>query len=111
MRVFGLPRYSQIIEPYMFGDPWRKKTCLWLKGLPPLIPTIAPEIPRGLWVGSTSARRDPTIRERYELHSNRDAKRRSKTFPGIARAMAEQWAGDAREAADAPADGEELPVL
>lgn len=91
MRIFGLPSYSQIIEPFMFGDPWRKRTCLWLKGLPPLIPTEAPVEPRGLWVGSTSARRDPSIKQRYELHSNRDPKRRSKTFPGIARAMACQW--------------------
>ena len=94
MKVFGLPKYSQIIEPYMFGDPWRKRTCLWLKGLPPLVAmTVAPVEPKGLWVGSTSKRRDPTINQRYELHSNRDPKRRSKTFPGIARAMAEQWAG------------------
>lgn len=91
MRCFGLPRYSQIIEPWMFGAPWRKRTCLWLKGLPPLISTEAPVKPLGLWVGSTSARRDPTIKQRYELPSNRDPKRRSKTFPGIARAMAEQW--------------------
>lgn len=93
MKCFGLPPYTEIIEPYMFGDPWRKRTCLWLKGLPPLIPTEAPVQPLGLWIGSTSARRDPTIRERYILHSNRDQKKRSKTFPGIARAMAEQWAG------------------
>lgn len=92
MKCFGLPPYSQIVEPYMFGDPWRKRTCLWLKGLPPLTPTNPVE-PLGLWVGSTSARRDPTINQRYILHSNRDQKRRSKTFPGIARAMAEQWAG------------------
>lgn len=92
MSVFGLPRYSQIIEPYMFGDPWRKRTCLWLKNLPPLVAMMeAPVEPRGLWVGSTSKRRDPTIKQRYELHSNRDPKRRSKTFPGIARAMAIQW--------------------
>lgn len=96
LSIFGLPRYSQIIEPYMFGDPWRKRTCLWLKGLPPLIMREAPVEPRGLWVGSTSLRRDPSVKERYELHSNRDPKRRSKTFPGIARAMAEQWAGDMR---------------
>lgn len=97
MGIFDLPRYSQIIEPYMFGDPWRKRTCLWLKGLPPLVAMMeAPVEPRGLWVGSTSRRRDPTIKQRYELHSNRDPKRRSKTFPGIARAMALQWAGDAR---------------
>lgn len=97
MKCFGLPPYSQIIEPYMFGDPWRKRTCLWLKGLPPLIPMEAPVEPLGLWVGSTSARRDPTIHQRYILHSNRDQKRRSKTFPGIAHAMAVQWAGENKE--------------
>lgn len=90
MKCFGLPRYTQIIEPYMFGDAWRKRTCLWLKGLPPLTPTNAVE-PKGLWVGSTSANRDPSIYTRYELHSNRNQKRRSKTFPGIALAMATRW--------------------
>lgn len=100
MKCFGLPRYSQIIEPYMFGDPWRKRTCLWLKGLPPLIPMEAPVEPMGLWVGSMSARRDPSVKQRYTLKSNRDQKTRSKTFPGIARAMALQWAGDIREAKD-----------
>lgn len=95
MKCFNLPPYSQIIEPYMFGDPWRKRTCLWLKGLPPLVAMMeAPVEPQGLWVGSTSARRDPTIHQRYILHSNRDQKRRSKTFSGIARAMAIQWAGE-----------------
>ena len=99
MKVFNLPRYSQIIEPYMFGDPWRKRTCLWLKGLPPLVAMQeAPVEPLGLWVGSTSQRRDPTVKQRYILNSNRDQKIRSKTFPGIARAMAMQWAGDIREA-------------
>ena len=34
-RYWRMPPYSQIIEPYMFGDPWRKRTCLWLRGLPP----------------------------------------------------------------------------
>ena len=92
MGCFGLPKYSQIIEPYQFGDPWRKRTCLWLRGLPLLKPTNVVE-PLGLWVGSTSARRDPSIRERFILHSNRDPKRRAKTFPGIARAMADQWGG------------------
>lgn len=92
MKCFGLPRYDQIIEPYMFGDPWRKRTCLWLKGLPQLKPTNIVE-PMGLWVGATCANRDPTIYTRYKLNSNRDPKIRSKTFPGIARAMAEQWGG------------------
>ena len=85
LRIWNLPPYTQWIEPYMFGDPWRKRTCLWLRGLPPLTPTNAVE-PRGLWVGSNS-KRDSA----YELKSHRDAKTRSKTFPGIARAMAEQW--------------------
>lgn len=92
LKCFGLPKYDQIIEPFMFGDPWRKRTCLWLRNLPPLQPTNIVE-PRGLWVGSTCATRDPDIYDKYELHSNRDPKRRAKTFPGIARAMAEQWAG------------------
>lgn len=87
---------SQIIEPYMFGDPWRKRTALWLRGLPPLIMTEAAEIPTGCWVECKSLRKDPTYRARYPVRGKRSAKERSKTFPGIARAMAEQWAGDAR---------------
>lgn len=93
LKCFGLPAYDQIIEPYYFGDPWRKRTCLWLKGLPKLMSTQIVE-PKGLWVGSTSAKRDPMIRQKYELHSNRDPKRRAKTFQGIAKAMAEQWGGN-----------------
>lgn len=85
LKIWGLPQYTQIIEPYMFGDPWRKSTCLWLEGLPKLTPTDLVE-PRGLWVGSSSKRSSA-----YELRSKRDPKERSKTFPGIARAMAEQW--------------------
>ena len=92
LKCFGLPRYNQIIEPYMFGDPWRKRTCLWLKGLPNLQPTDT-VVPLGLWVGSTSATRDPSTYTKYVVHPNRDPKRRAKTFQGIARAMAEQWAG------------------
>lgn len=75
---------SQIIQPWMFGHGETKATCLWLKGLPPLIPT---EI-----VGGVHEHRI------WRMSPGPDrAKLRSKTFPGIARAMAEQWAGDARE--------------
>lgn len=72
---------DQIIQPWMFGHGETKSTCLWLKGLPKLTPT---EI-----VGGREQRiwRMPPGPER--------AKERSKTFPGIARAMAEQWAGKA----------------
>ena len=90
LKCFGLPPYSQIIEPYMFGDPWRKRTCLWLINLPILMATDI-VVPKGLWVGSTCANRDPKIYTKYELTSIRDQRRRSKTFPGVARAMAEQW--------------------
>jgi hypothetical protein len=100
-KIHGLPKYDQIIEPYMFGDPWKKRTCLWLRGLPPLIATDLVE-PQGLWVGATSSRRDAHVYSRYALKSKRDSKTRSKTFPGIARAMALQWAGDAREVQDEP---------
>ena len=94
LRYFGLPEYTQIIEPYMFGDPWRKRTCLWLRGLPLLEATnvVDPEV---LWVGSTSSRREATrkVQSRYTLASHRNSKTRAKTFPGIAAAMAEQWGG------------------
>lgn len=96
MKVWGLPDYDQIIEPFQFGDPWRKRTCLWLKNTPPLRPTEVVK-PLGLWVGSTSGRRDATVYSRYALQSKRDPRLRSKTFPGIARAMAEQWAGKREE--------------
>ena len=92
LKRYGLPPYNQVIEPFMFGHPWRKKTCLWLRGLPQLMATDV-VVPEGLWVGSTSGRKDKTIYSRYRLPSNRSAKRRAKTFPGIAQAMAEQWGG------------------
>lgn len=91
LRLFNLPPYSQIIEPYMFGDPWKKRTCLWLRGLPKLVPTDLVE-PLGLWVGSTSGRPGTgRVKSSYILASHRDQKMRSKTFPGIASAMAAQW--------------------
>jgi hypothetical protein len=98
LRWFKLPKYSQIIEPYMFGDPWKKRTCLRLRGLPDLVETNMVE-PKGLWVGSTSGRDGCTgrIKSGYTLSSHRDAKTRAKTFPGVAQAMAEQWGGDIRE--------------
>lgn len=91
LRLFNLPPYSQIVEPYMFGDPWKKRTCLWLRGLPNLVPTDLVE-PLGLWVGSTSGRSGTgRVKSSYTLASHRSQKMRSKTFPGIASAMAEQW--------------------
>ena len=87
MGCFGLPKYSQIIHPYMFGDPWYKRTCLWVRGLPVLIPTEAQVEPTGYWVQRSGQR------AKGFMGGHRDPKMRSKTLPGIARAMAEQWAG------------------
>ena len=78
---------DQIIEPYWFGDPFEKRTCLWLKGLPCLEPTdmVEPE-PRKVYASGKSM--PPWCANA----SGKDRKKiRSKTFPGIAKAMAEQW--------------------
>jgi hypothetical protein len=88
--VYQMPQYTQVIEPYYFGEPWSKKTCLWLKGLPPLLPTeLVHDHKPYCSSGSYSRSHDP----KYKGASRRGgaAKSRSKTFPGIAKAMAEQW--------------------
>lgn len=81
---------DQIIQPYMFGDPFEKKTCLWLKGLPKLEPTnvVEPE-PRKVYESGKTM--PPWYADAWHLPPKERAKARSKTFPGIARAMAEQW--------------------
>ena len=82
-RVYELPKYTQVIQPWMFGHPVQKRTCLWLKGLEPLKPTEIVEerqsskVP-GNWFNKGGKERQ---------------KNRAKTFPGIAVAMAEQWGG------------------
>lgn len=78
---------DQIIQPYMFGDPYEKRTCLWLKGLPPLTPTniVKPE-PRQQIKGGKSM---PTWYSNAPKAER--AKIRSKTFPGFAKAMTTQW--------------------
>lgn len=89
LKIFGLPPYSQIIQPYMFGDEWLKTTCLWLRKLPPLFATDI-VVPSGRWVETTSHVRALGSGE-WANKGKKSAKERSKTFPGIAAAMAEQW--------------------
>lgn len=88
---------DQIISPNYFGDHARKKTCLWLKGLHPLVPTdvVDPgEIrPGGYSVAAGAYYARDENGKSLRWSDPRTAKIRSKTFPGIARAMAEQWAG------------------
>ena len=83
---------NQIINPWQFGDAFEKKTCLWLKGLPELTPTNIVEIPpREKFESGKSM--PSWYAEAWHLPKEERAKLRSKTFPGIAKAMAEQWAG------------------
>lgn len=96
--IFNLPKYSQVIQPYMFyGEehPYTKKTLLWLKGLP-LLQSINSVTPIGPYCpsGSYSFVHDKSKRG-YAKRGN-DAMERSKTFTGIAKAMAEQWGGNIR---------------
>lgn len=81
---------DQIIQPYMFGDPFEKKTCLWLKGLPQLKPTntVQPPPRKKFESGKTMP---AWYAEVWHLSKEERAKVRSKTFPGIAKAMADQW--------------------
>ena len=83
---------SQIIHPYMFGDPARKATCLWLKGLPKLTPTDMVE-PVIIHYQNGNGTDNPWHMDTLKLPPKERAKARSKTFPGIAAAMAEQWGG------------------
>lgn len=90
MKRFEIPKYSQIIQPYEFGEPVSKKTAIWVKGLPTLKPTNnigkdSVEMVEWEYQGK---------RKSCSKWYNRNAgnpKARSKTFQGIAKAMAEQW--------------------
>lgn len=77
---------DQIIQPWMFGHDASKATCLWLKGLPPLVPTnILPKPESGRWGNQTPSGQN-------KLAPSKDRwKERSKTYQGIADAMAAQW--------------------
>ena len=89
MKLIGLPPYTQAIQPYEYGHPYSKRTCLWLRGLPKLEPTEVldhhePYVNGGCKDAHGNYRR-------FQGRKERDPKIRSKTFEGIAKAMAEQW--------------------
>ena len=88
MKLANLPPCTQVIQPWEFGHPYSKRTCLWLKGLPPLWPTLIygyhkPYVNGGCHTKDGKRRKCEGI-----AFSQRE---RSKTFPGIAAAMADQW--------------------
>ena len=93
---------NQIIHPYHFGDPYSKSTCLWLKGLPPLLYNkknenikqkelafagLPNEVDKGEFVTFPSGKR----MAKWYNEASGNGHLRSKTFPGIAKAMANQW--------------------
>lgn len=82
-RIFDMPPHTQEIQPYQFGHPVQKKTRLWLRGLPELKPTNEIDYKCSCHESGT-----------WFMKGGKDRqKNRSKTFPGIAKAMAEQWGG------------------
>lgn len=91
MKIVDLPPYTQAIQPYEYGHPYSKRTCLWLKGLPKLQPTEIVK-PLGSWVNGGSKKPDGSPRK-TKVPGAKNKKERSKTFSGIAAAMAEQWGG------------------
>jgi hypothetical protein len=80
----NLPKYDQIIQPYEHGHDYSKKTCLWLKGLPKLEPTKKVEL---TYITTKNGHRYT----KGWYYTPRNSIDRSRTFPGIAKAMAEQW--------------------
>lgn len=91
LRIIELPTPTQIIQPYQFGHPYSKATLLWLRGIPPLKPTkvlteYKPYLPSNTGAYSRGAGGSKGVAH--------DARTASKTFRGIAQAMAAQWAGD-----------------
>lgn len=75
MRRACLPPYNQIVQPYDFGHPYSKRICLWLRGLPPLLPMGGYYVQYRQW----------------NKHCAGNARRRSHFWTGIAEAMAKQW--------------------
>jgi len=81
---------DQIINPFQFGDPYKKKTCLWLKNLPKLQETnvVTPEAD---YCAPSGKRMPKWYADAWKLPKDKRSLLRSKTFPGIAEAMAKQW--------------------
>jgi hypothetical protein len=90
-KVYDYPEPTQDIQPYEYGHPFTKKTLLWERGVKPLRPTNV-VVPERTWCPSGSYSGKHNEKHRGMFTKDR-ARNRSKTFPGIAKAMAEQWGG------------------
>lgn len=91
-KIFELPKYTQIIHPYYFGEPFQKRTCLWLKGLQPLVWDKDNAVkPPPLFHLKTNGKAINWVEGLKGMSSKDRWKARSTTFQSIADAMAEQW--------------------
>ena len=88
LKVVGLPKESQVIQPYQFGHPYSKRTLLWLKNLPELKPTNILKEYKPFLPSNTSQFAKGKGGSRGIAKNSKEA---SKTFRGVAKAMAEQW--------------------
>ena len=88
LKIVDLPVPTQKVQPYQFGHPYSKCTCLWLKGLPALKPTSIVGEYKPYLQSNTGGFARGKGGSRGIAHNAKDA---SKTFPGIAKAMAEAW--------------------
>jgi hypothetical protein len=88
-KIFCYPSPTQVIQPFEYGHPFTKRTLLWERGVEPLQPTNIVKAER-TWCPSGSYSGKHNDKHRGMFTTDR-AKNRSKTFPGIAKAMAEQW--------------------
>jgi hypothetical protein len=89
-KIFRLPMYTQSIQPYEYGHPYSKRTLLWLKNLPMLEPTNILNKWEPYLPSNVSGKKKG---QKYSFGVVHNAKESSKTFKGIAKAMAEQWGG------------------
>jgi hypothetical protein len=88
LKVVGLPKQSQAVQPYEYGHPYSKRTLLWLKNLPLLSPTEIVSDYKPYLPSNTGGKKRG---QSYSRGVSKNAKESSKTFSGVAKAMAEQW--------------------
>jgi hypothetical protein len=88
LKVYQLPIASQAIQPWQFGHPYSKRTLLWLKNLPPLKATNIVTNYKPYLPSNTGGKKRG---QSYSIGISKNAKESSKTFSGVAEAMAEQW--------------------
>lgn len=90
LKIYKLPKHTQAIQPFEFGEPYSKRTLLWMKNLPPLKPTKIIKDYKPFLPSNTGGKK---LGQKYSFGIARNATESSRTFEGIANAMAKQWGG------------------